>query len=73
MLFLLGIALNVHWALQLQMESKLIIELAFNTPRVSRKVILKVFMHAPTIVNCERGNAMKSSIGIVQELMYHLV
>jgi len=72
-LFLLGIALNVHWALQLQMESKLIIELAFNTPRVSRKVILKVFLQVSTIVNCERGTAMKSSIGIVQELMYHLV
>ena len=49
-LFILGTALNgVHWALYLLMESRFVVDLAFNTPRVPRKVTPKVFLHTPTI------------------------
>ena len=67
-LFVLGTALNgVHWALYLLMESRFVVDFAFNTSRVLRKMTPKVFLHAPTInhmykFNCEQGTAMKNSI-----------
>jgi len=45
-------------------------------PRVSRsdaKSIFALSYNQPYKFNCEQGTAMKSSIGIEQELMYHLV